>query len=68
MSNVFEPLLEAEEAASMLRMHIKTLQRMARNGIVPCYRIGKGWYFRASELDSWLRSSVKSGSQLRCVN
>ena len=28
---VFEPLLDSDEAAQLLRIHPKTLQRMARN-------------------------------------
>jgi excisionase family DNA binding protein len=51
----FEHLFSAKEAASYLRMHVKTLQRMAREGRVPCARIGKHWRFRLSDLDHWVR-------------
>jgi excisionase family DNA binding protein len=37
-----------------LRMHVKTLQRLARDGRVPCARIGKYWRFRLSDLDRWV--------------
>jgi excisionase family DNA binding protein len=37
-------------------MHIKTLQRMARNAEIPTHKIGRYWYFRASELNAWLKS------------
>lgn len=55
-TNGFEPLLDSEEAADLLRIHPKTLQRMARNGEIAATQIGKLWRFRASELDLWLRS------------
>jgi excisionase family DNA binding protein len=52
----FEPLLTTEEAATHLRIHTKTLQRIARAGSVPCVRLGKYWRFRLSALDLWVRS------------
>jgi excisionase family DNA binding protein len=56
----FEPLISAEEAAMLFGgMHIKTLQRKAREGEIPGYQIGRSWYFRRSELDAWLRSRVR---------
>jgi excisionase family DNA binding protein len=52
----FEPLLDDERAAQFLGgIHPKTLQRMARKGDVPAYRIGRFWRYRASELNDWLR-------------
>jgi excisionase family DNA binding protein len=55
----FEPLIGSLEAATLLgHIHVKTLQRYARHRRVPGYQIGGHWYFRASELDSWLRSQI----------
>ena len=56
----FEPVVDSEEAAKFLNINPKTLQKMARNGEVPAYRIGKLWKFRISDLDGWLRSKVIS--------
>ena len=57
----FEQLLRSEEAAKLLGdIHVKTLQRYARQARLPGYRIGGHWYFRASELDAWLRSRINS--------
>jgi excisionase family DNA binding protein len=57
----FEPLLATEVAAKILGgMHPKTLQRKARLGEIPAYQIGRAWFFRASELDSWLKSLIPS--------
>jgi len=55
-SPLLEPLLDDERAAQFLGgIHHKTLQRMARNGEVPAYRVGRFWRYRASELSDWLR-------------
>lgn len=59
MMQSFEPLLNTVEAATLLQIHPKTLERWAREGRVPAHDLGR-WRFRASELDEWLRSSVQS--------
>lgn len=60
----FEPLIGSLEAARLLgNLHVKTLQRYARHGRVPGYQIGGHWYFRASDLDAWLRLRINSKSQ-----
>jgi excisionase family DNA binding protein len=62
--SVFEPLIGSLEAARLLgNIHVKTLQRYARHGRVPGHQIGGHWYFRASELDAWLRLQINSKSQ-----
>lgn len=60
----FEPLINDEEASALLGgIHPKTLQRLARNGQIPAYRLGRFWRYRASELDSWLRTRLNSAGQ-----
>ena len=51
----FEPLLDSEEAAALLKIHPKTLQKLARSGEVAAIHIGKLWRFRASALDEWVK-------------
>jgi excisionase family DNA binding protein len=64
----FEPLLDSEEAAALLKIDDKSLQAMARSGQVPAFRIGKLWRFRASELDKWVRSKISCGNHSRRLN
>jgi excisionase family DNA binding protein len=54
----FEQLLDSDEAASLLGIHKKTLQRMARNGQIPGVQIGDLWRFRASALNEWLEAKL----------
>ena len=54
----FEPLLDSDEAAALLKIHPKTLQRMARNGEITAVQIGKLWRFRASQLNQWMESKL----------
>jgi excisionase family DNA binding protein len=56
----FEPLLDSDQAAALLKIHPKTLQKMARNGKITGIQIGKLWRFRASAIDTWLNSQAAS--------
>jgi excisionase family DNA binding protein len=56
----FERLLDSDEAASLLGIHKKTLQRMARTGEIPGFQIGDLWRFRASTLNEWLAAKLAS--------
>jgi excisionase family DNA binding protein len=62
----FEPLLTSSEAATLLRIHPKTLERMARHHRsgekkgIPGYFYAGRWFFRRSDLDGWLRTAVQS--------
>ena len=57
----FEPLLDSDEAAALLKIHPKTLQRMARQGEIAGIQIGKLWRFRASVLNEWIKSRTMAG-------
>ena len=58
LPQAFEPLLDSDEAAALLKIHPKTLQRMARRGEIPAIQIGKLWRFRASELNAWMQGII----------
>jgi excisionase family DNA binding protein len=57
----FEPLLDSIEAAALLRIHPKTLQKMARKGEIQGSHVGKCWRFRASDLNEWLWRQERAG-------
>jgi excisionase family DNA binding protein len=56
---ICEGLLTLKEAASLLRIHPKTLQNMAIRGEVPSIKILRGWRFRESDLQRWINSLVR---------
>lgn len=52
--------LTCDEAAAFVRVHPKTVKRMARSGELPGhFRFGR-WFFYASELDCWMRTELHS--------
>jgi len=58
----FEELLDLRQAASLLGMHWKTLEIMARHRRIPALKVGKRWRFRASALNSWLELGINSNT------
>ena len=53
--------LTCDEASQLLRVHPRTIKRMAARGEVPGhFRFGR-WFFYPSELDSWMRMELNSG-------
>jgi excisionase family DNA binding protein len=49
-----EKLLTACELAEVLRLHAKTIERMARGGRIPSVRVGGRLRFKPSDIASWL--------------
>lgn len=59
-SEVFvpEPLLDTDQAAAIMRIHPKTLQKLARRGVIRAVQIGKIWRFRASVIEDWIQQKL----------
>jgi excisionase family DNA binding protein len=51
------------DAADYLRLHAKTVIRMARKQAIPALRLGKHWRFRSSDLTAWAAERVQSTRQ-----
>ena len=54
-----EPLITAELAGKLLKLHPKTVKRLAQAGQIPAMKIGRVWRFRASALDAWMISRLQ---------
>jgi excisionase family DNA binding protein len=59
----WEPLQTPDEVAAYLRIHPKTVIRMARQKAIPALRLGKHWRFRNSDLTAWADGEVESRRQ-----
>ena len=60
VTSVPERLLDSDEAASIMNVHPKTLQKLARKGIVRGVHVGKLWSFRASTIEEWIQRQLAS--------
>lgn len=58
-----EALLTSREAARVLKIHPKVLERMAKRGEVPALKVGKFWRYHAATLDAWIKSRLESSRQ-----
>jgi excisionase family DNA binding protein len=46
------------EAAEYLKMHVKTVCRLAKEGKIPARKVGSEWRFLRNVLDSWLAEAL----------
>jgi excisionase family DNA binding protein len=55
-----EQLLDSHEAAALLKVHPRTLQRLAQRGEIAGVQVGKLWRFRASSISDWIDQRLAS--------
>lgn len=46
-------VLTVQEAAAFLRVHLETIRRLARKGVIPAFKVGTDWRFRRHALSEW---------------
>ncbi|MFN2371090.1 MAG: helix-turn-helix domain-containing protein [Candidatus Krumholzibacteriia bacterium] len=51
-------VMTSVEAADYLKMHVKTVCRLAKEGKIPAKKVGSEWRFLRSVLDNWLAESL----------
>jgi len=56
-------LLTLSEAAALLQVSTRTLQRMIRQRQLPAFKVGGQWRMRESQLSEWLDQKEKSARQ-----
>ena len=52
--SVKEPLLDSHQAAAILKVHPRTLQRLVHRGKIRAVQVGKLWRFKASAIEAWI--------------
>jgi excisionase family DNA binding protein len=58
LQNGCERLLDSKQAAQILGVNPKLLQRLARERGLPAIRVGKLWRFRASDINAWIEREI----------
>lgn len=58
-AEIFEPLLDSQQAAELMHVHPETVKRRARRGEIPGPKFGKVWRFRASGLEAYIRNLMQ---------
>jgi excisionase family DNA binding protein len=52
-----DEILTANEAANYLKVTVRTIYRLIREGRIPGCKVGGSWRFRRDILDDWLAGS-----------
>lgn len=52
-------LMNVEEVAKYLRVTPKTIYRLLKAEGIPAMKVSRQWRFDRSDIDDWLRSSMK---------
>jgi excisionase family DNA binding protein len=60
----FEPLLDSQQAAELMRVHPETVKRRARRGEIPGMKFGKLWRFRVSVLESFIQGMMQENQDI----
>jgi excisionase family DNA binding protein len=55
-----EPLLDSHQAAAILKVHPRTLQRLVHRGKIHAVHVGKLWRFKPSALTEWIDRGIAS--------
>jgi len=42
------------EAGLYLNLHVRTIYRLAKNGLIPALKVGRRWRFKKGALEEWL--------------
>ncbi len=53
-------LFTAEEASKYLRLHVKSIYRLARDGKIPGRKVGGSWRFHRDTLDLWIKNEMSA--------
>lgn len=59
------PLLDAEKLAAELRCSVEKVYRMAREGEIPVFRVGRSWRFDLDEVKVELSTPAQTDAWVR---
>jgi excisionase family DNA binding protein len=56
-----DPIMTIDEVAEYLSLHPLTVRRLARDGEIPAFKVGRQWRVKRAILDRWLaKESVRN--------
>ena len=53
-----DKVMTSVEAAEFLKMHVKTVCRLAKEGKIPAKKVGSEWRFLRPVLEKWLSEAL----------
>jgi excisionase family DNA binding protein len=49
-----DPMMTIDEVAEYLQIHSLTARRLAREGVIPAFKVGRQWRIKRELLDRWI--------------
>jgi len=62
---MIEEIITAEQVASMLQVHVRTVYRLARRGAIPGRKLGGGWRFSKGVILQLLAHDERDGKSIK---
>jgi excisionase family DNA binding protein len=56
---VADDILDAKEAGKMLKVHARTVIRLAERGELPAFRVGDLWRFRRVDVEEYINRQLQ---------
>ena len=56
------PIMSVEEVAAYLSLHPLTVRRLARDGEIPAFKVGRQWRVKRALLDEWIEQRSMGNS------
>ncbi len=53
-------IMTLEEVARFLRLNKSTIYRMAREGMLPAWKLGNVWRFKKEAIEDWIVNSQRA--------
>lgn len=58
-------ILTPKQVCMYLSLPLSSLYKLCREGKIPCFKVGKHWRFRMTDLNSWMTLQVNEGQDDR---
>jgi excisionase family DNA binding protein len=59
---VLEDILDADEVGRLLRVHPRTVKRLANQSVLPGFKVGGQWRFRREAIEEYIRKQEQQGN------
>jgi excisionase family DNA binding protein len=58
MNELLDEILTIDEVPTYLKAGKRTVYRLAANGKLPAFKLGRTWRFRRGDLDRWIAGRI----------
>ena len=56
-------ILDTKEVSAFLKLHPFTVNKLARGGKIPAFKIGADWRFHRKHIERWINEKIEYNAQ-----